>query len=144
MSNKKKEQLEKEQKDEMMKAELQKRYEEYKERISRRIELDEKVEIVPYEKWVRKLKKTNSNGILTEVEVAGISGETKNEIFRRLAISRMEKALKDLDLIMSLSSIQYQSTEEEQARIITALRLKVIDIENSFKSREKKTESFTF
>jgi len=131
-------------KEELKQKELQNAYDGYVYRMQGRIEKDEKVEIKSYEQWIRKAKKTNEHGNLIEVEVAGDTGETKSEKFRRLAVKRMEKALTALDTVMNLSSNVYESTFEEQAQIVNALRLKVLDIENSFKVQEKKENLFDF
>ena len=124
--------------------ELQKAYDEYAERTYTRRGMNEQVETKPYEKWIRKAKKIDPHGNLIEIEVAGDTGETKNEKFRRLALSRMTKALTALDTIMNLSSNQYESTPEEQTKIVNVLRLKVLDIENSFKVQEKQESLFKF
>lgn len=118
-------------------------YTEYKMRMEKRIELNEKVEIKPLEKWIRKVKKIE-NGIEQEIEVPGDTGETKNEKFKRLAVSRTMKALLEMDKILNLATGQYESSPEEQAKIVNALRLKVLDIENSFKVQEKKEDTFSF
>ena len=123
---------------------LQKLYDEYNARMQNRQSAGEALTIKPFEQWIRKAKKTNEHGNLIEVEVAGDTGETKSEKFRRLAVKRMEKTLTALDTVMNLSSNVYESTFEEQAQIVNALRLKVLDIENSFKVQEKKENLFDF
>ncbi len=115
-------------------------YEEYKERIDERIEHGEKIELKPLEKWIRKVTKKNTDGTEETIEVSGDSGETRSEKFKRLVEKRMVKALDDLDLIMNLSTPQYESTEKQQLQVVNALRLKVLDIENSFKAQTKLTE----
>ncbi len=140
MSNKKIKE-EKEAKEEQRIAEVQKDYETYVSRIQKRIELQEEIEIKPFENWVRKVKKT-IDGIEQEIELSGDTGETGAEKFKRLVEKRMIKALDSLDLIINLSAPQYESTEKQQIQVVNALRLKVLDIENSFKVREKKEEKF--
>ncbi len=124
--------------------ELQVAYDEYVFRMKGRIEKNEKVEIKPYEKWIRKVKKSDEHGNEVEAEVVGDTGETKNEKFRRLAVKRMKKALMVLNTIINLSSNQYESSVEEQTKIINALRLKVLDIENAFQVSEKQASLFDF
>ena len=124
--------------------ELQKQYDEYNARMQTRQDAGETVTVKAFEQWIRKAKKTDAHGNLIEVEVAGDTGETKSEKFRRLAVKRMEKALTALDTIMNLSSNVYESTAPEQEKIVNALRLKVLDIENSFKVQEKKVTLFDF
>jgi len=119
--------------------ELQEAYDAYVYRMNARI-----LEVKPYEKWVRKVKKIDEHLNTVEVEAAGDTGETKNEKFRRLAVKRMEKALTTLDTIMNLSSNQYESTGEEQTKIVNALRQKVLDIEDSFKVQQKEITQFIF
>jgi hypothetical protein len=137
MSNKTKElsRKEKEAIEESRKATLKSDYEIYVNRITARKEAGEEIEVKPYEKWVRKAKRTDTAGIESEIEVAGDSGETGKERFKRLADKRVSSALKKLDLIMNLSASQYEPYDTE--KIINALRLKVLDIENSFKVTAK-------
>jgi len=123
---------------------LQKLYDEYNARMQTRQDAGDPVTVKAFEQWIRKAKKTDAHGNLIEVEVAGDTGETKSEKFRRLAVKRMEKALTALDTIMNLSSNVYESTAPEQEKIVNALRLKVLDIENSFKVQEKKENLFDF
>lgn len=111
----------------------QKSYDEYVRRIEARIAKGETLEVKPFQNWIRKGKDKDGN----EVEVAGDSGETKHERFVRLVENRMTTALTALDTVMNLSSNQYDSTEAEQAKIVNALKLKVLDIENSFKAQSK-------
>lgn len=142
--SKKNKNLEKTEAEEQKHRELQEAYDAYVYRMQGRTEKDEKVEVKPYEKWVRKAKGTDENLNETITEVAGETGETKNEKFKRLAMKRMNKARTVLDTIMNLSSAQYESSPEEQAKIVTALRSKVLEIENSFKVKQKEIEDFVF
>ncbi len=115
---------------------MQTDYTEYTKRIEARQSKGEKIELKPFEDWKRKVKKT-VDGIEQEIEVPGDSGETGAERFKRLVEKRMVKVLDSLDLIVNLSSPQYDSTEKQQKQIVDALKLKVMDIENSFKSQTK-------
>ncbi len=114
-------------------------YDEYVIRIESRQKAGEKIEVKSFENWLRKA--TDKEG--TEILIAGDSGETGKEKFKRLAEKRMTKALDTLDLIQNLSSPQYESTEAEHIKIINALRLKVNDIEASFKSQIKEETRFS-
>lgn len=59
--------------------------------------------------------------------------ENKNEKFIRLANSRVNKALKQLDLISNLSNKNiYSYSENEIKQIIIALNKKIKEIENKF------------
>jgi len=142
--SKKNKNLEKTEAEEQEHAERQDAYDEYNARMRVREENGEKVEIKPYEKWIRKAKKIDEHLNEILIEVAGETGETKNEKFQRLAVKRMNKARTVLDTIMNLSSAQYESSSEEQAKIVTTLRSKVLDIENSFKVKQKEIEDFVF
>jgi hypothetical protein len=129
-------------------------YEDYKVRIETRISKGENeqrlkgeknlLEVLPYERLIRKTMRKDKEGNEIEFEVSGDSGETKNERFKRLGKARMISALDSLDLIINLSAPQYEATPEEVKKMVDALRLKVLDIENSFKAQEKKTETFSF
>jgi len=142
MVNKKLSKQEKEQKELEAANNRQMDYGAYVVRIEARIKNGEDITIKPYEEWVRKIKRT-VDGIETEGIASGDSGETGKERFKRLSESRMVKVLDSLDLIKNLSASQYESTEKQQTQIVNALRLKVLDIENSFKVSEKKEVKFT-
>lgn len=131
---------EKEQEEKLRKESLQTDYKTYSDRIEARKAKGEEIEAKPFEKWIRKAKKT-IDGIETEIEVPGDTGETKKEKFKRLIDSRMVKVLNDMDLIINLSSPQYEPYDTE--KIVNALRLKVLDIENSFKSQKKEEKKFS-
>lgn len=140
----------KEQQEENRKAQVLTDHEDYKARIEARIATGENdkrteeglkpLEVLEYSKWVRKAK--NKEG--EEKEVSGDSGETKNERFKRLGKSRMESVLSEMDLLINLSAPQYEATPEEIEKMLNALRLKIIDIENSFKSQAKPASKFDF
>lgn len=119
---------------------LQTRYDEYNARMQNRQGAGEKVTVKAFEQWVRKAK--NPDG--SDTVLPGDTGETKNEKFRRLAVKRTEKALRALHGVMALSSVVYESTPEEQTKIVNALRLAIMDIETSFKVVEKKESLFDF
>jgi len=130
---------EKEQKEAERIEQIKENYSDYVKNIEARIATGETLEIVPYEKWVRK---TIKDGV--EIEVSGDSGETKNQRFKRLGKARMITALDSLDLLINLSAPQYEATPDEVAKMVTALRLKVLDIENSFKANAKAETKFDF
>jgi hypothetical protein len=118
-------------------------YKEYVGRIEARIEVGEKLEIKPFDKWIRKATKTLGDQTF-EISVSGDSGETKNQRFKRLGKARMIKALDALDMLINLSSAQYDASPEEVTMMINALNLKVLDIKNSFESQVKPIDEFEF
>lgn len=141
MTNKSKKEIEQEKAE--RRQNNQEAYEKYVERIEARQKAGETIEIKPFEKWIRKAKRIINNEEV-EIEVTGDTGETKSEKFRRLGSTRMTKALEALDLIMNLSSPQYEADENDVVKMVNALRLKVLDIENSFKSQAKEEAKFSF
>lgn len=155
MANRKNEQTrkEKEQAEQKRQEQVKQDYEVYKTRITARIEKGENetrqaegrklLEIVDYDKWVKKVKRI-IDGIETEVEVSGDNGETKNERFYRLAKARLTVALEDMDLLINLSSPQYESTPQQIEKMINLLKLKVSDIEKSFASQKKRETEIDF
>jgi 23S rRNA pseudoU1915 N3-methylase RlmH len=139
MANKKQEsKKEIEAKEEARKELIQTDYKEYVERMEIR-----QLEVKPFNQWVRKAKKI-INGETIEIEVSGDSGETKNQRFKRLGKARMIKALDALDMLINLSTAQYEATPEEVAKMINALNQKILDIKNSFESQIKPIEQFDF
>lgn len=146
MANKlSKEQLkEAEQKEETRKEQINTDYRDYVARIESRIAKGEIVTVKSYADWVRKAKRVDKDLNEVEIEVSGESGETRNEKFKRLGKARMVKTLEAMDLIINLSSPQYEATDEEIIKMVNALHLKVMDIEKSFKAQSKKVEAFEF
>jgi hypothetical protein len=140
MANKKQTQTKKEieAQEQERKEQIQNDYKEYVERMDNR-QLVSK----PFDQWVRKAKKV-TNGETIEIEVSGDSGETKNQRFKRLGKARMIKALDALDMLINLSSAQYDASPEEVTMMINALNLKVLDIKNSFESQVKPIDEFEF
>ncbi len=146
-------QKDKEQAEEKRIEQVHKDYEDYKTRIEARIAARENearlkdglkpLEVAPYDKWVRKAKRT-IDGVEAEIEVSGDSGETKHEKFIRLGKARMENALASLDLIINLASPQYEATDKDIEKMVNALNLKVKDIETSFKSTKPNKPAFDF
>jgi len=120
------------------KEQIQIDYKEYVERMEIR-----QLEAKPFDQWVKKAKKV-INGETIEIEVSGDSGETKHQRFKRLGKARMIKALEALDMLINLSSTQYEASPEEVTKMIFALNLKVLDIKNSFESQIKPIDDFDF
>lgn len=146
MANKlSKEQLkEAEQKEETRKEQVNIDYRDYVTRIESRIAKGENAIVKSYADWVRKAKRVDKDLNEVEIEVSGESGETRNEKFKRLGKARMVKTLEAMDLIINLSSPQYEATDEEIIKMVNALHLKVMDVEKSFKAQSKKVEAFEF
>ena len=97
------------------------------------------LEVVPFEKWVRKQTVTK-DGVEQEVMRAGDTGETKNEKFLRLAEMRMNKALDMIDLLGNLASPQYEAKPEQVKFIMTQLRHAVDKAESALTTQEKREE----
>lgn len=72
--------------------------------------------------------------------------ETKNERFRRLAVARMNAALKQLKLIENLANRNnYEWTDEEAKKMVSALTKAVETIDKKFKKTESESDkTFTF
>ena len=65
-------------------------------------------------------------------EEPSMSEESKREKFVRLAEARVNRALKDIALIGNLSASQYESTPEQVAAIMGALRAAVENTESKY------------
>jgi len=69
------------------------------------------------------------------------AGETKEQKFVRLATARMNKVVKDLNLVKQLmESKNYSMTEEQVSKITDTINRKNLDITESFLNRDKKKE----
>lgn len=69
--------------------------------------------------------------------------ETRNERFKRLANARMNKCLKQLQLIENLSNrSNYDWSEEEAKKIVATLKQSVASIEMKFKQNEDTKRTF--
>src|SRR4030065_701367 len=65
----------------------------YFENMEARISAGEKLEIKPFDTWVRKAIKTMPDTSTVEIQVSGDSGETKHARFVRIKNMRMAKIL---------------------------------------------------
>lgn len=69
--------------------------------------------------------------------------ETKREKFIRLAESRMNNALKQIELLSNLSNTRaYEYTSEDVEKMIRTLKSSISDLEHSFKL-DKKNNKFS-
>ena len=74
---------------------------------------------------------------------AGVAGETKEAKFKRLAEQRVAAALDKIRLIGNLASSQYAYNGEQVAKIFSALKGSIEDIEDKFhRTLERKKETF--
>jgi hypothetical protein len=73
----------------------------------------------------RILEDVSTTTPVEEQEVEHVEGESKEDAFKRLASSRVNKALKMIALIGNLSSAQYSSTSEQHDAIERALLVQV-------------------
>jgi len=140
MANKKKVEQEEQIKEEERKEQLYCDHEAYVSRINARILSGEKLTVKSFDDWVRKAVRKDNNGNEIEIQVAGDSGETRNQKFLRLGKSRIRKTLDDMDLLINLSSPQYEAFPENVEKMINILKLKVQDIEKSFKAYRSDNE----
>jgi hypothetical protein len=70
--------------------------------------------------------------------------EPKDKKFRRLATKRVTKALKAIGYVKNLSnSNQYEYTEEQANKILSALTEAVASVKIAFSGEKKAAESFT-
>lgn len=66
--------------------------------------------------------------------------ESKTEKFRRLANSRVNNAIKDMDLICNLANkSNYDYTQEDVDKILRALKAAYTEVEKAFSKNKKKT-----
>ena len=64
--------------------------------------------------------------------------ETKNDKFKRLALLRVNKALKAIELISNLSNqSNYEYSDQDAEKIILALNQAVTDLKIKFKPKRK-------
>jgi hypothetical protein len=68
--------------------------------------------------------------------------ETASEKFVRLANFRVNAVLKKLQGVRNLAGSQYESTPEQQAKILTALRSEIDGIEAVFSKTVPEKETF--
>ena len=61
-----------------------------------------------------------------------MTAETKEDKFKRLAVTRVNNALAKIRLIGNLSSPQYSFNPEQIERIMTALQTAIADVEEKF------------
>lgn len=69
--------------------------------------------------------------------------ETKAQKFVRLGVPRVQKAIKALDAIGNLAGSGYESTTEQQEKIITALREKLDAVEKRLAGNTVTGPAFT-
>jgi hypothetical protein len=67
-------------------------------------------------------------------------GETKEEAFTRLAVARVRKALKMIDLIGNLASPQYRGSEEQVNKIEHALLNQVTETMRKLRKVKKEKQ----
>ncbi len=70
--------------------------------------------------------------------------ETKADKFVRLAKARMGKALKAISQLEALGGSGYESTEEQRAKMVKALRDAVGSVETSLAGKTKADTGFDF
>ncbi len=70
--------------------------------------------------------------------------ETKREKFVRLAESRMNNALKQIDLLSNLSNTRaYEYTKEDVDKIVKTLKNAVAELEKTYSTTTNKSKRFT-
>lgn len=70
--------------------------------------------------------------------------ETKNERFRRVALGRVQNALKALELVGKLASRQNEYSEDEAAKIISSLRDASEEVERKLLRKKEEKKAFSF
>lgn len=71
--------------------------------------------------------------------------ESKNDRFKRLAVNRVNKAIKSIELIGNLgNSSLYESTSEDRKKIIKAINDATQKMKNDLDGNSKKREGFKF
>ena len=72
-------------------------------------------------------------------------GENKQQRFQRLAMNRVNKAIKSIELIGNLGNKSlYESTEDERKKIIKAINDSVAQMKIDLDGNTKKREGFKF
>ena len=80
---------------------------------------------------------------MAENEVDDVTGESKNDKFKRLASKRVVNAIQKIELIANLSSSSYEYTPEEAAKILTALQGSVDKVKAAFSKQKIDKTVFT-
>ena len=71
--------------------------------------------------------------------------ESKNNKFKRLAVNRVNKAVKAIELIGNLGNASlYESSAEDRRKIIKAINDATIQMKNDLEGSKKDKDSFTF
>jgi hypothetical protein len=71
--------------------------------------------------------------------------ENKKQRFKRLAVSRVNKAVKSIELIGNLGNTSlYESTPEERKKIIKAVNDSVVQMKIELDGKSKKKDGFHF
>jgi len=71
--------------------------------------------------------------------------ENKKQRFKRLAVSRVNKAVKSIELIGNLGNTSlYESTPEERKKIIKAVNDSVVQMKIELDGKSKKKDGFNF
>ena len=71
--------------------------------------------------------------------------ENKQQRFQRLAMSRVNKAIKSIELIGNLGNKSlYESTQDERKKIIKAINDSVAQMKIDLDGNSKKREGFNF
>ena len=72
-------------------------------------------------------------------------GENKQQRFQRLAMNRVNKAIKSIELIGNLGNKSlYESTQDERKKIIKAINDSVAQMKIDLDGNSKKREGFNF
>jgi hypothetical protein len=76
-------------------------------------------------------------------ESKNVPGETKEERFKRLAEQRVAATLDKIRLIGNLATSQYSYNSDQVAKIFSALKSAVADVEDKFhRTLERKKDKF--
>lgn len=71
--------------------------------------------------------------------------ENKQQKFQRLAMNRVNKAIKSIELIGNLGNKSlYESTQDERKKIIKAINDSVVQMKIDLDGNSKKREGFKF
>jgi hypothetical protein len=76
-------------------------------------------------------------------ESKNVSNETKEERFKRLAEQRVASTLDKIRLIGNLATSQYSYSADQVAKIFSALKGAIADVEDKFhRTLERKKDTF--
>lgn len=100
-------------------------------------------EVKPFSEWIRRIK-TKKDGNEVVREVAGDTGESKEERGTRLLTAYFNSAIESLDRLKNLSSSQYKLSEKQVTMLHEKLIEKINEIESALSRKTKESTPIDF